>query len=278
MMQVGRFNKLNFSRSTRHGIYLQDEEGKEVLLPNSEVPEDFSEEDPIEVFIYTDSEDRLIATTLQPKAIRDEFAYMQVVEVSAVGAFLDWGLRGKDLLVPFSEQRRKMQKDNWYLVFVYLDELTNRLVASSKINRFFEHQHLDVQTGDEVELLVGKETDLGFNVVVNNKYRGLIYHNEIFRPVRSGFRIRGFVHQIREDGKLDIRLSAPGFAKVEPNAQKILTYLENQGGFLDLTDKSDPESIKRKLAMSKKTFKKAVGVLYKQRLIRLEPGGIFLNK
>lgn len=278
MIQVGLFNTLTFSRSTRHGVYLQDEEGKEVLLPNSEVPEGFSEADPIEVFIYTDSEDRLIATTLQPKAIRNEFAYLQVVEVSAVGAFLDWGLRGKDLLVPFSEQRVKMQKEGWYLVFVYLDELTNRLVASSKINRFFEHQQMELQTDDEVALLVGKETDLGFNVVVDNKYRGLIYHNEIFRPIRSGFRIKGFVHQIREDGKLDIRLSPPGFAKVEPNAQKILTYLEEKGGFLDLTDKSDPEAIKNRLAMSKKTFKKAIGMLYKQRLIRLEKDGIFLNK
>lgn len=278
MIQVGRFNTLQFSRSTRHGAYLQDDEGQEVLLPNSEVPDDFSEENPIDVFIYTDSEDRLTATTLQPKAIRDEFAYLQVVGVSNVGAFLDWGLRGKDLLVPFSEQQHKMQKENWYLVYVYLDELTNRLVASSKINRFFEHQQMEVQTGDEVDLLVGKETDLGFNVVVNNKYRGLIYHNEIFRPIRSGFRIKGFVHQIREDGKLDIRLSAPGFAKVEPNAQKILTLLEQNGGFLRITDKSDPALIKSRLAMSKKTFKKAVGMLYKQRLIRIEEGGIFLNK
>lgn len=278
MIQVGYFNKLNFSRSTRHGVYLQDDAGTEVLLPNSEVPDELSEEKPIEVFIYTDSEDRLTATTLQPKAIRDEFAFLKVVEVSNVGAFLDWGLRGKDLLVPFSEQRHKMLKDGWYLVYVYLDELTNRLVASSKINRFFEHQQMDVQSGDEVDLLIGKETDLGFNVVVNNKYRGLIYHNEIFRPVRSGFRIKGFVHQIREDGKLDIRLSAPGFAKVEPNAQKILTQLEQNGGFLALSDKSAPEVIKSRLAMSKKTFKKAIGVLYKQRLIRIEKNGIFLNK
>ena len=278
MIQVGCYNKLMFSRSTRHGVYLQDDEGKEVLLPNAEVPEQFSETEPIEVFIYTDSEDRLTATTLQPRAIRDEFAYLQVVEVSSVGAFLDWGLRGKDLLAPFSEQRHKMQKDSWYLVYVYLDELTNRLVASSKINRFFEHQQMEVTTGAEVDLLVGKETDLGFNVVVNNKYRGLIYHNEIFKPVRPGHRLTGYVHQIREDGKLDIRLSAPGFAKVEPNAQKILTLLERSGGFLRLTDKSDPELIKSRLAMSKKTFKKAIGMLYKQRLIRLENEGIFLNK
>lgn len=278
MLEVGRFNTLTFSRSTRQGIYLQDEEGKEVLLPRSEVPADFSEEEPIAVFLYTDSEDRLTATTIQPKAIRDEFAYLQVVEVSQVGAFLDWGIRGKDLLVPFSEQRHKMLKDGWYLVFVYLDELTNRLVASSKINRFFEQQHMALQVGEEVDLLVGGETDLGFNVVVNNRYNGLIYHNEIFRPVRPGFRIKGFVHQIREDGKLDIRLSAPGFAKVEPNAEKILRHLETHGGFLNLTDKSDPELIKNRLAMSKKTFKKAVGVLYKQRLIRLEKEGIFLNK
>lgn len=278
MLQVGFFNTLTFARATRHGVYLQDETGKEVLLPRSEMPADFSETEPQEVFIYTDSEDRLTATLRQPKAQRNEFAYLQVVEVSGVGAFLDWGLKAKDLLVPFSEQSRKMQKGNWYLVYVYLDELTNRLVASNKLNRFFEQKFLNLSTGDAVELLVGRQTDLGFNVVVNNRYRGLIYQNEIFQPVRPGYRLNGYVSHIREDGKLDIQLQAPGFAKVEPNAQKILDYLQAKGGFLELTDKSDPEMIKELFAMSKKTFKKAVGILYKKRLIRLETGGIFLNK
>lgn len=278
MLNVGLYNTLRYSRDTRQGVYLQDEEGKEVLLPRSEVPEDFKEGDEIEVFLYTDSEDRLIATTLQPKAIRNEFAYLQVVEVSAVGAFLDWGLKGKDLLVPFSEQRQKMKKGEWQLVYVYLDELTNRLVASGKINRFFEKQMMDLKTGEEVTLLIGRQTDLGFNVVVNNRYKGLIYHNEIFQPIRPGFRLQGYVGQIREDGKLDISLRPPGFAKVEPNAGKILELLRKGDGFLDLTDKSDPELIRSRLAMSKKTFKKAVGILYKKRLIRLQEEGIFLNK
>lgn len=278
MLQIGFFNTLTFSRATRHGVYLQDESGREVLLPRSEIPKDFSETEPIEVFIYTDSEDRLTATPRQPKAMRNEFAWLQVVEVSAVGAFLDWGLRAKDLLVPFSEQQQKMTKGNWYLVYVYLDELTSRLVASGKLSRFFEHQQMDLKSGDEVELLVGKQTDLGFNVVVNNRYRGLIYHNEIFQPVRPGFRLQGFVNRIREDGKLDIQLDAPGAARIEPNAKKILDYLKQKGGFLEITDKSDPELIKDRFAMSKKTFKKAIGLLYKQRLIRLEGEGIFLNK
>lgn len=278
MLNVGLYNTLHYSRATRHGIYLQDEEGKEVLLPSSDAPDNLGEDDEIEVFLYTDSEDRLIATTLQPKAIRNEFAYLQVVEVSQVGAFLDWGLKGKDLLVPFSEQRQKMKKDEWHLVYVYLDELTNRLVASGKINRFFEKQEMDLKTGEEVALLVSRETDLGFNVVVNNRYKGLIYHSEIFQPVRPGFRLQGFVARIREDGKLDISLRRPGFAKVEPNADKILELLRKNGGFLDLTDKSDPEQIRSRLAMSKKTFKKAIGILYKKRLIRLQEDGIFLNK
>lgn len=278
MMQIGFYNTLSFSRSTPHGVYLQDEEGQEVLLPRSQVPADFSEEDPIKVFIYTDSQDRLTATTLPPKAIRDEFAFLQVVETTPVGAFLDWGLKGKDLLAPFSEQSPKMEKGEWYLVFVYLDELTKRLVASSRLNRFFDREEVELTPGEQVELLIDNKTDLGFNVVVNNRYRGLVYRNEIFQPIRPGFRLKGYVHQIREDGKIDIRLNAPGFAKVEPNAQKILDHLENKGGFLDLTDKSDPALIKSRLAMSKKTFKKAVGILYKKRLIRLEPEGIFLKK
>jgi hypothetical protein len=278
MLNVGFYNNLKYARATRHGVYLQDEEGREVLLPRSETPEDLKEGDDIEVFLYTDSEDRLTATTLQPKAIRNEFAFLQVAEVSGVGAFLDWGLRGKDLLVPFSEQSQKMKKGEWHLVYVYLDELTNRLVASGKINRFFEKQMMDLNTGEEVDLLVGRQTDLGFNVVVNNKYKGLLYHTEIFQTIRPGFRLRGYVGRIRDDGKLDISLRPPGFAKVEPNAQKILELLRKNDGFLDLTDKSDPELIRTRLAMSKKTFKKAIGTLYKKRLIRLENGGIFLNK
>ncbi|MCB0629577.1 MAG: S1-like domain-containing RNA-binding protein [Saprospiraceae bacterium] len=279
MLNIGFYNTLQYGRETRHGVYLQDAEGQEVLLPRSEVSDDLNEEGAeIEVFLYTDSEDRLIATTLHPKVIRNEFAFLQVVEVSGVGAFLDWGLKGKDLLVPFSEQQQKMKKGEWHLVYVYLDELTNRLVASGKINRFFEKQMMELKTGEEVEILVGRQTDLGFNVVVNNRYKGLIYANEIFQTIRPGFRLKAYVARIREDGKLDISLRPPGYAKVEPNAEKILELLNQNGGFLGLTDKSDPELIKSQLSMSKKTFKKAIGTLYKKRLIRLEDGGIFLNK
>lgn len=276
-MEVGRHQTLEAARNTPQGVYLTDEQGQEVLLPRGEVPEDLTAGQSLEVFIYTDSEDRLTATMKDPKVRRDEFAYLQVNAVNQFGAFLDWGL-DKDLLVPFSGQRKKMEPGKWYLVYVYLDELTNRLVASAKINRFFDQDTSKLQTGDQVEVLVGRATDLGYQVVVNNRYNGLIYNNDIFQRIKPGHRLPAYIAQVREDGKLDISLRPPGHSKVEPNAEKILDRLREKEGFLDLSDSSSPEQIKSRLAMSKKTFKKALGSLYRQRLIRIEPEGIYLTE
>lgn len=276
-MEVGRYHKLEAVRNTPQGVYLADAKGNEVLLPRREVPEELSKGQSLEVFIYTDSEDRLTATTREPKAIRDEFAYLQVNSVNQYGAFLDWGL-DKDLLVPFSGQRKKMEIGKWYLVYIYLDELTNRLVASNKLNRFFDEDTSQLRPGQEVNVLIGRPTELGYQVVVNNRYNGLIYKNDIFREVKPGFRLPAYIKQVRDDGKLDITLRIPGHARVEPNASKILEKLRAQGGFLPLSDHSQPEQIKQQLAMSKKTFKKAIGALYRRRLIRLAPEGIYLKE
>ena len=231
--------------------------------------------DDIEVFIYRDSEDRIIATTLEPKIQLNEFAYLQVKAVTQVGAFLDWGLE-KDLFVPFREQNKKMEVDKWYAVYLYLDEDTDRLVASCKVNRFFEKENIDLTIGQEVDILVFEETDLGMNAVINNKYKGLIYENEIFQRIKIGTRTKAYVKNIRDDKRIDLSLQKQGYANVEPNAERILEKLKANNGFLDVTDKSDANYVMYQLEMSKKTFKKAVGALYRQRLIRIEDDGIYL--
>ncbi|RMG87178.1 MAG: GntR family transcriptional regulator [Bacteroidetes bacterium] len=276
MIETGKYNVLKSVRLSDYGMYLADEEGQEVLLPNKYVPEDMLIGDEIEVFVYNDSEDRPVATTRKPRLIRGEFGYLKVREVNPVGAFLDWGLE-KDLLVPFREQKKDMVAGRSYLVYLYLDEKTNRLVATAKIGRYFETEHIDVREGDEVRLLIAERTDLGVNVIVNNRYRGLIFNDSIHKPLRPGQKTTGWVKQVRPDKKLDITLQPQGYKQVvEPNAQHILEQLHFFNGYLDLNDKSDPAEIAERLHMSKKVFKKAIGALYKQRLIRIERDGIYL--
>ncbi len=275
MIEIGKYNRLEVFRHTPQGTYLMDEEGYEVLLPQKYVPDGIEIDAELEVFVYNDSEDRLVATTQTPKIKLHEFAYLEVVQVNKFGAFLDWGL-DKDLLVPFAEQSRKMITKQWYLVYLYLDEETERLVASSKLKQFLDQEHLTVAVGEEVDLIVAKETDLGYNVIINNLHRGLIFSNEIFQSVQIGDRLKGYIKNIREDNKIDVSLQKQGFGNIEPNADKILTALQENKGFLPLHDKSKPEAIMLRLEMSKKTFKKAIGGLYKQRLIRIGEEGIYL--
>lgn len=276
MINIGQINHLRAVRSTDNGVYLTDEEGSgEVLLPNKYVPEDIAEGKVLEVFIFNDSEDRITATTATPKIKLHEFACLQVRDVTHVGAFLDWGLE-KDLLVPFKEQPGRMVKGGWYMVFLYLDAETDRLVASGRYQKFLQKENIDLKPGEEVNLIIDDETDLGVNVIVNHRFRGLIYQNELFQKIRRGDKRTGFIKNVREDGKIDVTLQKPGYGKVEPNAEKILARLKDNQGYLRLTDKSDPDDIAEILEMSKKTFKKAVGALYKQRLIRLENDGIYL--
>ncbi|MFD2569223.1 S1 RNA-binding domain-containing protein [Spirosoma soli] len=282
MIDIGRINTLTALRETSVGFFLGDLSDRrsqsydnDILLPFKYVPNGLSVDDQIDVFVYTDSEDRPIATTLTPAIQCDEFASLQVVAVTSAGAFLDWGLE-KDLLVPHREQSRPMEVGQWYVVFMYLDKETNRLVASSKVNRFLDPDVRDLFVGEEVQLLAYETTDLGVNVIINNRYKGLVYGNEIFRTVRPGDPLIGYIKHIRDDNRVDVSLQKPGFENVEPNARRILATLKAENGFLPLTDNSPPEEIYKTLEMSKKTFKKAVGTLYRERKIALEENGIRL--
>jgi predicted RNA-binding protein (virulence factor B family) len=277
MLQLGDYNELTAKRSTDNGWYLIDEEDNEVLLPNRYVPEGFKEEDALNVFLYKDSEDRIVATTDKPKVVVNEFACLQVKQVNKFGAFLDWGLE-KDLMVPYSEQKNKMQEGESYVIRLVHDIKSDRLFASSKLNKFLVKDHITVETGEEVEVIIIEETELGFTAIIEDAHLGLLYHNETFKTLEVGDRLNVYVKKIREDGKIDLSLEKEGYIKVEPSAQKILEKLQENDGFLALHDKSHPVLIAETLEMSKKTFKKAIGTLYKQRLISLKENGIQLIK
>lgn len=270
MLNIGQINTLTVLRFTSVGAYLGDEEDNDVLLPNKYLTHNLKEGDTIDVFIYNDSEDRVIATTLRPKILLDQFGYLRVKMVTKFGAFLDWGLE-KDLLVPFKEQTTKMEEGGTYLIFLYLDDQTNRLVGTARIKREFLTEVEDLEVGDKVELLVCDETDLGRNLIVNQLYSGLVYHNDIVRKIRKGETTTGYIANIREDGKLDVTLEPAGYVKVEPNSDKIMSKILENGGRLNITDKTSPEVIKEELGMSKKTFKKALGLLYKSRKVEIYP-------
>lgn len=274
MLQIGRYNELTVNRRVDFGFYLIGGE-TEVLIPNKYVPEGTKEGDVINVFVYTDSEDRPIATTLKPHAAVGEFAYLKVKAVNNIGAFLDWGLE-KDLFVPFKEQERKMEEGRSYIVFLYLDLNSDRVTASARISRFVEKEDIDLMEGDVCDLLIANRTDLGYNAIINNRYIGVIYQNEIFQPINTGDRVRGFVKRIREDNKIDISLQKSGGALVDDTRSRILKALKDNNGFLPLTDNSSPEEISRVLMISKKAFKKTIGSMYKNRLIDIVEGGIKL--
>ncbi|NAS13446.1 CvfB family protein [Poritiphilus flavus] len=274
MVEIGNYNSLSILRSTRVGLFLGDEDVDDLLLPTKYAPQDFAIGDTLEVFCYLDHEERPIATTLDPFIKRNDFGYLRVAEVNETGAFLDWGLE-KHLLVPFREQPVRMEEGKWYVVFCYLDEKSFRLVASGRVEKFLSNNNLDVKQGEEVQLLVNRKTDLGWDLIVNNRHRGLVYANEVFKKLEVGDRIQGFVKQIRPDNKLDISLEPLGFDRLEPAAQMIYEQLLQADGFLGVHDKSSPEEIKSLFQMSKKTFKKAIGTLYKARKIEIRPDGIY---
>jgi predicted RNA-binding protein (virulence factor B family) len=276
MLKVGQQNILKVLRGTSVGFFLGDEEGNDVLLPHKYIPEGLNIGDEIDVFLYRDSEDRIIATTLEPLVKLNQFACLQVSAATNIGAFLDWGLE-KDLFVPFREQNQKLREGDYTVVYLYLDESTDRLVGSCRLNRHFEFENIELKEGEEVNLLILDKTDLGFNVAVNHKYRGLIYENEIFQRVAWGDTVKGYVKIVREDGKIDISLQKQGFENsIEPNSQKVLDVLKANDGHMPFNDKSDSVEIQSQFEMSKKAFKRAIGGLYKQKLILIEEDGIKL--
>jgi len=276
MIEVGVYNELEILRMTSVGLYLGDEEGEDVLLPNKYCPKEFEIGDKIDVFVYRDFEDRKIATNLIPKIFLNEFAFLKVVSVSNVGAFLDWGLE-KDLMVPFKEQRKKMEEGRWYVVYLDRDERTDRLFASNKLDHYLQNDKVDLEIRQEVDLLVIQQTDLGYSVIVNGEHKGLVYENEVFTSLKIGDKLKGYVKEVREDNKIDISLQPIGYEQFnDVNVDMIYRRLIDQDGYLTLTDKSSPEEIAAEFAISKKAFKKAVGALYKERKITIEPKGIRL--
>ena len=276
MINIGEYNSLTILREREPGLFLSDEEDNEVLLPNRYVPKEFKIWDKLEVFVYLDNEERLVAVIDKPYIIKGEFAVLRCNQVSEYGAFLDWGMV-KELFCPFNEQAFKMKKGGWYLVHCYLDEKTDRLVASSKTNKFLSNLELTVEQFEEVDLIVSHPSDIGMNVIVNKIHSGLIFNDNIFQDLSVGDKLKGIVKKIRNDNKLDISLGQVGYRNIEPNAEAIMKELDDNSGFIDLTDKSSPEDIKEVFQMSKKNFKKAVGSLYKQKLITIKEDGIHLN-
>ncbi|MCR5780161.1 MAG: GntR family transcriptional regulator [Bacteroidaceae bacterium] len=274
-LRLGQMNKLKVVRRADFGLYLGGGP-EDILLPNRYVPNGIEIGDEIEVFVYLDSEERLVATTETPLAQVGDFAWLQVAWVNNYGAFLDWGLM-KDLFVPFREQKMKMQKGKSYLVHLHIDEETYRIVASAKVERYLNTNYPPYHGGDEVSLLIWQKTDLGFKAIIDNQYAGLLYDDEIFRSLHSGDRVTGYVKQVRPDGKIDLSLQKKGQKAVVDFSETLLQHLQTNGGTTVLGDKSPAEEIYAVFGVSKKVFKKAVGDLYKRHLITIEPDGLHLT-
>ncbi|MCO4818031.1 MAG: GntR family transcriptional regulator [Bacteroidetes bacterium] len=277
MLEVGQYHTLTVLRDTSVGMFLGDLKGNEILLPLKYIPKGLAIDDSIEVFVYKDSEDRPIATTLKPLALPGEFAVLMVNDVSSFGAFLEMGLE-KELLVPYKEQNQNLTRGKKVLVYVYLDELTNRLVASCKTNKFVERNDIVLEVNEEVSVLIGPRTDMGTNVIINNTYAGLLYDNEVFKKLHLGDKTTGYIHKLREDGKIDVRLQPAGFENIDAFEQQLLDAINKHDGKLPIGDKSPPEKIYEIAGMSKKNFKKAAGGLYRKRIITMSPQELELVK
>ena len=272
---LGKYNQLEVVKTVDFGVYLNGGDDGEILLPARYVPEGSKPGDMLNVFIYLDNEERLVATTLQPLVQVGGFACLEVAWVNEYGAFLDWGLM-KDLFVPFREQKMKMQKGHRYVIHAHVDEDSYRIMASAKVERYLSKEFPPYQSGDEVEVMVWQKTDLGYKVIVDDRFGGLVYQKEIFKALEPGMRMQAFVRQVREDAKIDLTLQKDGSQKVDDFAEVLLQYIKDNGGYTELNDKSAAEDIYDTFGVSKKTFKKAVGDLYKRRLVVLVEGGIQL--
>jgi predicted RNA-binding protein (virulence factor B family) len=274
MLEIGKYNRLEVKKLSAIGVYLVSELG-EILMPTKYVPEGLKPGEHVKAFIYLDSEDRLVATTLTPKAQVGDFAVMEVKDTGSVGAFLDWGLE-KDLLVPFSEQPRPMQKGEKYLVRVYLDR-SERIAASAKLGKFLETKNIALKVGEEVQLTFYEFGDLGAKVIVNGRYSGLLFKSELFGKYEVGTTVKGFVKKVREDGKIDVTLRKGGVQDIVGGRESFLRVLSERGGFLPIGDKTPPEMISELFRMSKKSFKTIIGNLYKEGVIEITKDGVRLR-
>lgn len=272
---LGDYNNLEIVKRVNFGLYLDGDEDGEILLPAKYVPDGYDIGDIIKVFVYLDNEERLVATTEEPLAKVGDFALLRVAWTNDYGAFLDWGLL-KDLFVPFSEQEGKMVKGNSYLVYVTIDRKSYRIYASARLDKFLSRTKPPYETDEEVDIIVWRRTDLGWKVIVNGNHSGLVFANEVFRDLKTGDRLKGYVKRVRTDGKIDIVLQRHGVAGDDDSSMRLLSAIEAQRGFLPLNDNSSPDEIYSMLGMSKKAFKRAAGKLYKQRLIIIDDDGLRL--
>lgn len=277
MVKIGKYNALEIVKIVDFGVYLDGGNGVEILLPSRYLNDVPHVGDVFDVFVYTDSEDRLIATTERPYLTVGEFGYLRAVQVNNVGAFLDWGLP-KNVLVPFREQKLRMMQDRCYLVYVYLDDATKRVVASAKIEKFIGNKFPDYKRGTKVDILVYQQTEIGYKAIVDNLYSGMLYGNELYRDITPGERMEAYVKNVRDDGKIDLTLSGFAGDRVQQLADRIYGWMVENGGEVSLCDKSSPDEIKGVLSCSKKDFKKAVGQLFKARKIDLKPDGMKVVK
>lgn len=277
MAEIGKINRLPIKRTLEYDAHLDGGELGDILLPQKYVPKNCQPGDIIEVFVYADKEKRLRATTQKPYATVGEFVYLKVVANSAAGAYLDWGLP-KNLLVPTREQQSRMEEGKSYVVCLFLEQKTHRITASSKLDKFISFQSPAYDEGEEVDLIICGQSDLGYKVVVNNAHWGIVYKNEVFQKVHIGQRLKGYIKTIREDLKIDIRLQQSGYQQVDSVAQGILKKIQASEGTLAVTDKSPPQEIYAQFGVSKKVFKKAIGALYKKRLITISANAIKLTQ
>lgn len=277
MAEIGKFNTLTVLKKKDFGVYLDADELGEILLPRNSCPEDIEVGFPIRVFIYLDSEDQLIATTEKPYAIVGEFAMLKASAVNQTGAFMDWGL-SKDVLLPFSEQRqRPVEAGRRYLVYIYVDQHTNRIVCSTKIDKFLDKTPPRYKTGDEVDLVIANRTDLGQKAIINGEHWGMLFKSDLLKTLYPGQRLTGYIKEVRPDGKINLSMQKPGYAKVTDTSGAIIEMLNEQDGYITINDKSSPEVIFKAFGISKKAFKMAVGALLKQGKITIEPGGLRLK-
>ncbi len=275
-MEICAFHTLKATRETRQGFFLQDEEGEEILLPSKFVPDDLSENDEIEVFVFYDGQDQVTCTTQKPLIQPYGFAFLKCVDNAPFGAFMDWGL-DRDLLVPNAEQMRPMTPGQSYLTYLFVDE-QDRITGTTHIDRCFSNEDFDLEIGTKVSLLVYQFTDIGIKVVINQTYDGLLYRDQVQAPLRHAHVVDGYISRIREGNKIDVSLHRFGYGKVVDKKDPIIEALTKAGGFLPLHDKSSPGEIQKHLQISKKMFKKVIGGLYKEKKIRIEPDGIYLVK
>lgn len=273
MAELGKLNNLEIVRQVDFGFYLDGENLGEILMPKRYILPEMNIGDTIQVMVFLDGEERYVATTDKPLAQVGDFAFLKVNKVETIGAFLDWGLT-KELFVPFSEQKVKMEEGKSYVVYIYIDQLTDRIAGTMKLEKHLNEDTQSYSINQEVELLIWTPTDIGYKAIINNRHLGVLYKNELFRQIKTGQKLTGYIKKIREDGKIDLTLEKMGYVKIDQIAQKIMDILSNAGGFLPYNDKTDPEVIYRIFGISKKVFKQSIGNLFKQRLIEISTEGI----